>query len=444
MRIPEVNFVDVGDGRVAYQLFGAGDIDLLHVGLMWAIDLTWEHPGHLRVARMLGDMGRVIRLDPRGQGASDALELGAFGLESYLEDALAVLDDLRVGEVSVVGEAFGGAVALAMAARHPDRVRNVLLLDAIPRARVDDDYPAGMADEEVEQMVGFTRSVWGTGRAVAAAMPHLAGSGAEMLEFCGRFERAIAGPVHAADMLRSALDCDVRPLLAQVQAPVLVVHSGSITLVDRGHSDYLVEHLPAASLLTLHFDRFAAGDPNAVEIERFLVGEVRDAGDPELVTVVFTDVVGSTDYVVAAGDAGWQETLDDLDAFVAREASRHRGTLVKSTGDGHLVTFPSPAGAVEAARAITAGVRTMGISVRTGVHTGTIRRRADQDVTGLGVNIAARVADLAGSDEILVSRTVADLLAGTGIDLDDAGEHELKGVPDQWQLFSVRLDLPSA
>lgn len=432
--------MDVAGGRVAYQVFGEGAIDLLHVGLMWAIDLTWEHPGHLRVARTLGQIGRCIRLDPRGQGASDSLELGAFGIQSYVEDVLAVLDDVGAREVTVVGEAFGGAVAVALAARHPELVRSLVLLDAYARARVDDDYPAGMTDEQLEEMVGFAGAVWGTGRAVGAAMPHLAGRDAEMLEFCARFERAIAGPVHAADMLRSAFDCDVRSLLADVEVPVLVVDSGQLTMIDSAHSDYLAEHLPDGSRLTLQFDRFAAGDPNAVELERFVAGHVRDVGEPELTTVVFTDVVSSTDRLVSTGDAEWHETLDDFDAFVARESGRADGTLVKSTGDGHLVTFPSPRGALDAAQAITAGVRTMGISVRIGIHTGTIRRRATGDVTGLGVNIAARVAELAGPDEVLVSRTVADLLAGTGVELDDVGEHDLKGVPGRWQLYAVPAD----
>jgi len=434
---PETKFVSVGRDRVAYVVWGEGPTDVLFLAQFGAsVDAIWEHPGHLRWSRSLGARLRVIMLDHRGSGMSDSVPEERQGnLDDRIDDILAVLDGVGVGRVSVCAEGDGAMTAIKFAVEHPERVDKLVLLNG---------YAAGGAaapsvgdtlrtsSEQLEELADGVRAVWGSGELVAAVVPHFG----DDLDFCARLERMGARPSAAAALVRNLAAVDVRPLLDKITAPTLVVYSGDLTLSSVEQSRELAEQIPNARLFEGSSSTFYWGSGVVEELVAFISGAA-SVGDRDLATLLFTDVVDSTRAVVAAGDDEWRQTLNFLDDLVAARVSRAGGRIVKQTGDGHLIEFARPGDAVSAAIAICRAAPALGVTLRAGVHTGEIERRENGDIGGLTVHIAARVAAVADPGQVVISRTVADLLGAGEHGLRDWGEHELKGVPGRWALFAV-------
>jgi class 3 adenylate cyclase len=447
---PDVRYAKTSDGgHVAYQVLGDGPIDLVCVGYgnLVSIDLRDEEPHFRRFEERLGSFTRFIRFDPRGLGLSDPLSSGtATSVEQAVDDVIAVLD--AAGSSQAAWFAVGGSAltALLAAASHPGRVASLVLIHAYARLAWAPDYPCGTPsqylDEFVDRVVDVREPSHGTVDDVAMLAPSLA-EDVEFREWWTRAGQRSASPRSARTVLSAMFGADVRMALPLITAPALILHrTSSMFTVEL--SRYLAEHIPDARLVELpgrdHFPY--AGDSQTVveEIEEFLTGTRGGASsDRVLTTVLFTDIVGSTERAVELGDRRWHEVLDQHDRMTREELRRFRGREVKTTGDGMLACFDGPARGIRCAAAICAGARRLGIEVRAGLHAGEVEVRGD-DLGGIAVHIAQRVCALGGPSEVLASRTVVDLVTGSGIEFDDRGEHQLKGVRDPWRIFAVRAD----
>jgi class 3 adenylate cyclase len=339
---------------------------------------------------------------------------------------------------AVFGNSEGGALALLFAATYPQRVSALVLYGAYARLSWAPDYPEGMTGGE--SLAEQIREQWGRGGMGVLLSQSGAADDPASLAALARWERVSASPAGAVSLLRTILQLDVRHLLSTISVPTLVLYRVADAFHASG-SRYLGEHIPGAKTVELPGDFYFPhlGDQDAItgEVEHFLTG-VRPLAesDRSLATVLFTDIVGSTEHAARSGDRRWTETLDQHDAIVCQELERHRGHKINPTGDGMPATFDGPARGVRCAQAICRSVRSLGLVVRAGLHAGEVETRG-QDIAGIAVHIAARVAGLAGPGEVLVSRTVTDLVAGSGIEFADRGEHVLKGIPGQWRLFAV-------
>jgi class 3 adenylate cyclase len=437
-----VQYVRSGDGFVAYQVVGDGPLDLLLLA-EWATPLEgrWEEPTVARPLERLASFARVITFDKRGIGLSDPAAFSAQSTpEEWVDDAVAVLSAVGSERAAVFGHHDGGHIAIMLAATHPDQVAALVLFNATARLARADDYPIGIPEADWEASWGASSPevllpLWGlrSQRSLGAA-----GSFPEPLRVrWTRWRREQASPTVAAALLRMNYDLDVRPALPAVQAPTLVLHRRDDGMFRISHGQYLAEHIAGARFVELgrggHLWYVGDIDEALDEIEEFLTG-ARSAALPErvLATVLFTDIVGSTAKAASMGDRAWRAALDAHDHAAADEIARHRGRVVKHVGDGVLATFDGPARAIRCARAIRDRVD---LEMRAGLHAGEIDVRGE-DVGGISVHIAARVSAKANPGEVLVSRTVVDLVAGSGIEFEARGEHELKGVPGRWQLFS--------
>ena len=447
---PTTSYARTEDGaHIAYQVLGSGPPDVLELsnGTNISIDETLEEPHWDRYISRLASFCRLIRSDLRGVGLSDPLSpTDQPTLESAVRDALAVLDTVGADRVVVLGPGFGGAIGLMLAATHPQRVSALVLVNATARWIRGDGYPHGFSAREIERWSEAVTDSSGEAQvpeefndAVLYA-PSLAGN-PPFRQWWSRASKRGASPAAARSLARMYNLIDVRPLLSAISVPTLVLHRRDQVLLPMGHAQYLADHIQGATLMelpggdTLPF----AGNTDELlnPIEDFLTGGHRTAPvDRVLATVVFIDIVGSTSRLAELGDRRWHEILQRHDSMVKRQIERFQGRRVKTIGDGMLMTFDGPARAIACASAVVAGAQQLGINLRAGLHCGEIELLGD-DIGGIAVHMAARVADLASADEILVSRTVTDLVAGSGITFTARGEHELKGVPGTWQLFSV-------
>ena len=430
--IPETRFAKLADGaQVAYQAVGKGPLDIIVARLpVFPVDLMWDEPHLARFLERLSTFSRHIWFDPRGIGASDGIaEPESRLVESAVEDMVAVLDDLSCERAAVLG--LGVSSAMLFAATHPERTSALVISDVWARARRAEDYPYGVSDEELSRVP--------VGDLLWHYSPSLAADERFRL-WASRAWRLAAKPADHPWRRGATLDMDVRPALPAISAPTLAVikparrtAAGCRWAAEQIAGARIVE-VPGEDML------FAAGDPAPVldAIEEFLTGRLPlpDA-DRVLATVLFTDVVGSTAQAARLGDRRWKEVLAEHDRAVGAELERFRGRRVKSTGDGVLATFDGPGRAIRCACAIRDAVRVLGIGVRAGLHTGEIELRGDEDVAGVAVHIGARVSALAGAGEVLVSSTVKDLVTGSGIEFEDLGERELKGVPGTWHIYAV-------
>jgi class 3 adenylate cyclase len=451
---PETRYARSKDGvHVAFQVIGDGPLDLVIVGYgnVISVDMRDEEPHVRRFEQRLASFSRLIRFDPRGIGLSDAPPPGAtLGIELVVDDILGVLD--AVGSTGACLFAVGGSglAALLTAAMHPGRISSLALLNCYARLPRDEDYPYGVPQR---LLTSFIDSVLDVGAAGDPSMddvqllaPSLSGD-PEFREWWARSGRRGASPAAARASLEMSFSGDVRSAVPLIDAPTLILHRDP-SLFSVGHARYLADHLAHARLVVLpggdHLPYGADSDTVIDEIEEFLTG-VRGgaATDRVLTTVLFTDIVGSTERAARAGDRAWHELLDSHDAMTRSELRRFRGREVKTTGDGLLATFDGPARGIRCAQSVCAGARRLGIDVRAGLHTGEVEVRGD-DVGGIAVHLAQRVSSHADAGEVLVSRTVVDLVTGSGIAFDDRGVHELKGIEGSWGLFAVRggTDLP--
>jgi class 3 adenylate cyclase len=438
-----IEYARSGDVFVAYQVIGGGDRDLLVImdGFI-PIDTMDDEPRLARAMRRLGSFARVIRFDRRGIGLSDPVSpSNPPTLEHWTEDALAVLDAAGSRAAVVLGSAEAALIALLLAATHPERVRALVTVNGFARVLLDDDYPGGISQAELDAVLATSdpEVTQLTEAAVAQWAPSAAADPA-FRQWWHETGRRGASPATASALTRVALESDLRAALPTIHAPALVVaFRGDATY---GGSEYLAGALPNATFVVVNAsDNYwwaADAAPDVLdEIEEFLTGaRSSGASDRVLATVLFTDIVDSTKRSASLGDRQWRDLLDRHDATVRRQLTRFRGREVKTTGDGFLATFDGPARALECARAIRDAARQLGVEVRAGVHTGEVEVRGD-DIGGIAVHIAARVNALAADGEVWATRTVTELVVGSGLEFRDCGEHTLKGVPGEWRLFAV-------
>jgi class 3 adenylate cyclase len=440
----ETRYAQSGDANIAYQVVGDAPRDLLvfHAGNI-SIDSMDDEPSMFRFYRRLASFSRVIRFDRRGLGLSDPLvPSNPTTMEQLVEDALAVLDAAGSRSAACFADGPCGE-AILMGATHPDRITRLVLVNATARIMRAPDYPFGVPEPIVThflETVTRTDAVEQGVDDLAILNPSLAGDSA-FRSWWVRSGRRAASPAVARAILGVKWLADVRPLLPQVRIPTLVMHRKDYRAIGLDHGRYLAEHIPEARFRELPGadNLYWVGDTELMleEIEEFLTG-TRPAPEQHrmLATVLFTDIVDSTAQASALGDRAWRDRLDLHDAMVRRQLERFSGREIKTIGDGFLATFDGPARAIQCAVAIRDGATQLGLEVRAGLHTGEIELHGE-DIGGMTVNIGARVAALAGPREVLVSRTVADLVVGSGLAFSERGEHELKGVPGTWTLLAV-------
>jgi class 3 adenylate cyclase/predicted alpha/beta hydrolase len=440
MPAPRTLYAKSGDVHLAYQAIGEGKRDIVLV-LDWAshLEAVWEQPFVQEFITSLNRYARVLWFDMRGVGLSDRVVEDAVAPEDWMEDVRAVMDSAGSKEATLVAHGHGTQMALMSAATHPDRVASLVLINGFARFSRANDYPGGIPPAAADTLLEGIVQTWGTGVTAAYLGPSVA-SDPGVQEWYGRVERFAATPGTALAKMRAILSLDVRRVLPLVRAPTLVVQNRDDAFVRSAHGRYLAEHLPNARLLERDSaDHWPLPDPDLLgAIEEFVTGSRRQELETErfLTTVLFVDVAGSTERVSAIGDHRWRELLDSFDETVKRTLLTHRGELVNRAGDGVLATFDGPARAIRCAGDIRDTVRRAGLEVRCGLHTGEVTRR-NEDVAGIAVHIGARVSAAALPGEVLVTRTVRDLVAGSGIAFDDRGEHSLKGVPESWALYAA-------
>lgn len=445
----ETRYAPTADGGyIAYQVVGGGPIDLVFLySASFHVELAWEVTAFGRVFRRLASFSRLIRFDYRGRGMSDPLGPADHpSLESRAKEILAVLDAAGSERAAVVANGTGGLWAMFFAATYPHRTSSLVLDGCYARLARAPDYPCGVPAEILGRAVARTHDAF-----------HPQGDPIELGGMRYQAPRALEDPVFMSEYRRHyrhaitpalqrseaelATYADVRPLLASIQAPTLVLYRTGDRFVGEPHAAYLAAHIPGARLVGLpgEDNMILAGDSDSDldEIEEFLTGTRQaPATDRVLATVLFTDIVGSTRRAAELGDRKWRGLLDAHDQAVRRQLERFKGREVNTSGDGFLAIFDGPGRAIQCACAIRDAVRALGIEVRVGLHTGEVEVRGD-DVAGMAVHIGARVAALADAGEVFVSGAVPSLVVGSSIAFDDRGEHQLKGVPGTWRLYAV-------
>jgi pimeloyl-ACP methyl ester carboxylesterase/class 3 adenylate cyclase len=444
---PQTHYARSGDVNIAYQVVGDGPLDLVFVpGFISHLDLQWSDPRIARFLEKLASFSRLILFDKRGTGLSDPVAAPA-PLEERMDDVRAVMDAAGSERAALFGLSEGGPMSVLFAATYPERTRALVLCGTFPTGTPDpDDNPSGQRWVDTIQSARSAAEHWGEGHTLALMAP----SADRESDRIGRgiFERSAASPQLVQTLFDMVLETDVRDLLPSIRVPTLVLHRQEEFIPVEG-ARYMAEHIPGARLVVLpgmdHIPFYGDGDGYAEEIEEFLTG-ARQApvSDRILTTVMFTDIVGSTERAATLGDARWRELLGRHDELMRAELERHRGREVKTMGDGFLATFDGPARGIRCARAVADQVRSLDIELRAGLHTGECELIGD-DIGGMAVNIGARIGALADADEVVVSSTVKDLVVGSGISFSDRGTRELKGVPGEWRLFAVdQVEAPAS
>ena len=428
--------------NIAYQVTGEGPRDLVYVpGWVSNIEVMWEDPGLARFLRRLASFARVIIFDKRGTGLSDAVSVDELPtLEVRMDDLRAVMDAVGSKRATLFGHSEGGNMCVLFAATYPDRTDGLILTGSYARRIWSLDYPWAPTPEQRAADIEGTERSWGDPGLIDYYAPSRANDPA-FREWVQRYLRLSASPRAAAEMMRMNTEIDVTNVLPSIRVPTLLLYRVEDQDVRVEEGRYIASKIPSAKLVELpgadHF--FWAGDPEQLleEIEEFVTGH-RTAADSDrvLATVLFTDIVGSTRLAADLGDQAWRDLLSRHNSAVRQELARWRGREVTSAGDGFLATFDGPARAIRCGKAISDAVAAMGMQVRCGLHTGEIEV-VDSNVAGLAVHIGARIAALAGPGEVLVSRTVKDLVAGAGFQFTARGLHSLKGVPDEWDVYAL-------
>ena len=439
--VPDTRYTKSGEIHIAYQVVGDGSRDVLYLpGIFAHIELQWEEPSYARFLRRLSSFSRLIALDMRGTGLSDrSAQLPL--LEHQMDDVTSVLDAVGSNQAVVFGVSQSGPMAALYAATNPKRTQALILYGAYACAVARPGYPWGRSPAWVEEFHETLDSNWGRGAFLKDVAPSRQNDDT-FRRWWGRFERYSSSPGNALAFGQAHVQDDVRDVLPTISVPTLVIQRDSDSYRAVEHGRFLASHIPGAKYVEVPGSDHLpyVGDQDAIvdEIEEFLTG-VRPGAEPQrvLATVLFTDIVGSTEMAATLGDREWRNLLEAHFLRAEQVLERYRGLLIKTTGDGLLATFDGPARAIRCATEILHSVKDIGIHIRAGLHTGEVELLGE-DIGGIGVHIAARVAALAKSDEILASRTVKDLVAGSGIEFKDRGTHTLKGVPDEWQLFAIR------
>jgi class 3 adenylate cyclase len=425
---------------IAYQVHGEGPIDLVFVpGFVSHVELLWEEPAAARFLRRLASFSRLIVFDKRGQGLSDR-PTDPPTLEDSMDDLRAVMEAASCRKPAIFGISEGGPMSTLFAATHPGQVSSLVLYGTYARMVKAPDFPWGIPGDALDRWGEMMRREWGKPIGVGLWAPSADGD-PEFERWWARLLRQGTSPGGAVTLMELYRELDVRGVLASIRVPTLVLHRRGDRIVPVRQGRYLADGLPAPPPPPPHGEDHLAtvGDQDALldEVEEFLVGS-RRARDPEraLTTVLFTDIVGSTETAAELGDRRWRDLLERHDATVRRQLDAYRGREVKTMGDGFLAAFDGPARAIRCACSARDELREVGIEIRAGIHTGEVEL-IGEDVGGMAVNIGARVGALAGPGEVLVSSTVRELVVGSGLEFADRGVHTLKGAPGEWRLFAV-------
>ena len=437
---PKTRYAKSGDVHIAYQVVGDGRLDLVYApAWIGNMELFWEEPSCARFLKRLASFSRLILFDKRGTGSSDrSVEIPI--IEQQIDDLTSVMDSVGSERAALLGASEGGSLCTLFAATHPERTSALILCGAVATTRWSPETPWALTRETFETWIQTVGREWGGPLAIELFAPSVAHD-QRFRDWWARLLRLAASPATAIALLRMLDDIDVRPVLPTIRVPTLVLHCTGDRAVNVENGRYLGRHIPNAKYVELpgadHFPYVGDTDAILAEIEEFLTG-ARHApeADRVLATVLFTDIVGSTAHAAGMGDQRWRDLLGSYQALVRGELARSRGREVKTLGDGFLATFDGPARAIRCACAIRDSVRPLGIEIRAGLHTGECELM-DDDVGGIAVHIGARVAASAAPGEVLVSSTVKDLVAGSGLGFADRGTHHLRGVPGEWRLFAV-------
>ena len=439
-----IRYAHNGDVSIAYTVGGRGPVDILLInGFVGHLEIGMAHPLAARFMERMGSFARLIAFDKRGMGLSDR-DAGAYTLENIVDDALAVLDATGAVQPVVFGVSEGGAATTMLAATHGERISAMIQFGTYARISATPDFPEGIERETVQSFWKLIQDRWGEGDTVDWWAPSLAGD-AELQDWWARLMRSGLSPGGARGLGEMYEGIDVRPLLPAVHVPTLVMYREADSIVPPPLSQAVARGIPGAREVMVpgidHLIFVGDQDPILDEIEQFVTGGLASApADRVLATILFTDIVGSTDRAATMGDRRWRDLLERHDRIASREVGRHRGRIVKSTGDGLLATFDGPARAVRAGVALRDVVKeSLDVDLRVGIHTGECELMGD-DLGGLGVHIASRVESSAEPGEVLVSSTVKDLVVGSGLRFEDRGEREFKGVPGTWRVSAFVED----
>jgi class 3 adenylate cyclase len=437
---PQTRFTRAGSVAIAYQVIGAGPVDLIYAsGWIHNIDTVWEHPGYRHFLNELASFSRLILFDKRGTGMSDR-DVGAPTLEERAEDIRAVLDAVGSSKATIFGVSEGANMTTMFAATYPERTRSIILIGCRPCIAWKLDWQTGWRRSEFNDYLQDLQENWGSPFYLNVLAPSAADDPEEQ-KFFVRLLTQSASPASVRDFTLLWYEMDVRSVLPSIACPALVLRRRGDQSVSLEDSKYLAENIPNGRLVELDGDDHLPwiGDVDAIveEMRAFTLSpdEARRE-DRVLLSVLMTDIQGSTEAAARMGDARWRDLLAKHDSAAARAIARYDGTLVKSMGDGLLATFSAPSRAVRCSREIQRAASELGLTVRSGIHTGECLRHG-KDVTGLAVTIASRVADIAEGGQTLVSSTVRDLVVGSGLEFVPAAQQALKGVPGEWALFKV-------
>jgi pimeloyl-ACP methyl ester carboxylesterase len=439
---PETRYAKTGDVHIAYQVFGDGPIDMVLATEFWhTIEAQWDLPELARFLERLGSFTRAISFDQRGSGISDPVAMGELStLDVWMEDIDVVMDEVGSESAVLYGIGGGGTMSMLYAATRPHRVSGLVLVNSFARLSRAPDYPWGRAPELEEEVLDVMRTGWGKGVFLDLVAPSRVGD-EEFRKWWARYQRIGASPGTVLSMRKMIGQIDVRDVLPSIRAPTLVLHRAETPWNRVEHGRYLAEHIPGARLVEVpgvdHLSFADDAEPILRETQQFVAGIAGPPkSDRQLSTVLFTDIVRSTELAAELGDRRWREVLEEQRAVVRRELAVFQGREIDTAGDGFLATFDGPARAIQCACGVRDAVRGLGIEIRAGLHTGEVEVLRD-GLAGVAVHIGQRVLASAEPGEVLVSSTVKDLTAGSGLEFEDRGLHALKGVPEEWRLFAV-------
>jgi len=437
---PEVHYTRSGKVSIAYQVVGDGPDDLILIpGWISNLDVLWEEPNVARFLHRLATFSRLILFDKRGTGLSDRITEAAT-LEERMDDARAVMDALNSSRASFLGYSEGGSMSLLFAATYPERTSKLIIIGGYSRRLRAPDYPYFTERDDALRNIELAASSWGGPVDIEIRMPSMVDDPV-VRRWWSKFVRSSASVSAAAALQRLNLEIDIRHILPTIRAPTLVIHATRDRAIPTGAGRYMAERIPGAKYVEIdtadHFPFFDKPDDFIHEIQAFLSGSSAPTiSESRVSTLMFTDIVGSTQIAVDRGDLHFGDLLLAHHAAVRAELAQYQGNEISTAGDGFLASFDGPGRAIKCAMAIVTALSALGISVRVGLHTGECEIR-DGQLQGIALHVAARVAAVASDDSVIVSQTVKDLVAGSGLKFEDVGLHRLKGLPDEWRLFKV-------
>ncbi len=443
MKAPETKYAESENGQIAYQVFGSGDRNILFIP-NWAsnLEVMWEEPSLVRYLKRLASIGRVIYFDKRGTGVSDPVPSGSLPtLEQWMDDARIVLNELNVTETLVIGDTEGGMMAMIFTCTYPKRVSSLVLINTTSCWLKHDDYPFGMPLETATQVADYVGSSWGTTKLLGFSAPSMLHD-KRFSNWFAKYQRLTATPATMTKMYHWAMAIDIRSILPSISVPTLVVSRKDNAHYKVQYGQYLSDHIKNSKLVIKEGDTcwpFHAGDFESIldDIEVFVTGHKESIQTNRVLsTIMFTDIVDSTKKAAQLGDSKWSDLLSHHNEIVRRVILKYRGREMSNAGDGFMITFDGPARSLQCASELINALHELGIEIRVGVHTGEIEIK-NFETKGIAIHIAARIMALGETGQITTSRTIKDLVVGSGFTFEDRGTHTLKGVEEPWQIFQI-------